>query len=95
MGNILSTIAAAGLASIIFSGIANAQTIQSAGSGTADWMSISQIIKKIEGNGYKVREVEMDDGLYEISAVDANGMRVQADFNPATGEPVRGWRYDD
>ena len=95
MGNILSTTVAAGLASIIFSGIATAQAIQSAEPGKAQWMSIPEIVTKIEGSGYKVREVDMDEGLYEISAVDANGMRVEADFNPATGEPLRGWRQDD
>ncbi|NKC51709.1 PepSY domain-containing protein [Ochrobactrum cytisi] len=56
---------------------------------------MNQIVAKVEGNSYKVHKTEIDDGLYEISAVDANGMRVEAEFNPMTGEPVRNWHHDD
>ena len=95
MGKILSTFVTAGFASMIFSGIASAQTAQPDDFGKASLMSISQIAAQVEKNGYKVLEVEMDDGQYEISAVDTKGMRVEADFNPWTGEPVSGWRRDD
>jgi hypothetical protein len=49
----------------------------------------------VEGQGYRVIEIEIDDGAYEVKAVDANGVRVEADLDPSTGEPFRGWRQDD
>lgn len=39
----------------------------------------------------RVREVEFDDGINEVEATDANGIRVEVDLDPATGEPIRGW----
>lgn len=50
------------------------------------WMSVARIAEKYEARGYDVREVEIDDGVYEISVVDANGMRMEADVHPVTGE---------
>ena len=74
------------------------QTTQPTGAGTAPhagWMSISAIPAKLEGQGYVVRENDTDDGVYEVQAPDKNGARVESDIDPATGEPVRGWKQDD
>lgn len=99
MRNILSTTVAAGLAvAVLTGGIASAQTTRTdepRNAQNANWMSMSEIISKVEGEGYKVHEVEIDDGLYEIKATDSSGLRVEADLDPTTGEPVRDWRQDD
>jgi uncharacterized membrane protein YkoI len=45
-----------------------------------------------------LREIEMEHGRYEVEMIDANGMRVEADLDPVTGEvlPYRDDdRYDD
>jgi hypothetical protein len=39
--------------------------------------------------GYKVRQVKVEDGCYEIYAVDKNGQRIEAYFNPVTAEVVK------
>ena len=89
---------AAFAAILVAGGVASAQT---AGNGDprnaprAGWMSMSEIAAKVEGQGYRVLEIEIDDGAYEIKAVDAKGLRVEADLDPSTGEPIRGWRQDD
>lgn len=100
MRNILSTTVVAGLAAVVLAGgVASAQTVRNDDSRNAprhaDWMSIGEIVAKVEGQGYRIREIEIDDGLYEIKAIDTNGMRVEVDLDPVTGEPVRGWREDD
>ena len=99
MRSILATTAIAGLAAILVAGgIASAQTVRtddSINAPRAGWMRIGEIAAKLEGQGYRVLGIEIDDGVYEVKAVDANGMRVEADLDPSTGEPFRGWRQDD
>lgn len=99
MRNTLSPAAFAAFAIIFLAGgVASAQT---AGTGDprnaprAGWMSMSEIAAKVEAQGYRVLEIEIDDGAYEIKAVDARGSRAEADLDPSTGEPIRGWRQDD
>jgi uncharacterized membrane protein YkoI len=40
-----------------------------------------------------VREIETDDGAYEVDVVDKDGVRMELHVHPATGELLRG--YDD
>ena len=57
------------------------------------WLSPTQITEKLDQKGYKVTEIETDDGAYEVDLVDKNGTRVEAHVHPATGEMLVG--YDD
>ncbi|MGE0279543.1 MAG: PepSY domain-containing protein [Rhizobiaceae bacterium] len=99
MRNIHSTVVIAGFAALLVAaGVASAQTARSDDSRNAPpagWLSVNEIAAKMEGRGYRVLEVEIDDGAYEVKAVDTNGMRVEADLDPSTGEPFRGWKQDD
>lgn len=49
------------------------------------WLSIAQIAEKLTAQGYDIREIEIDDGVYEVSAT-KDGKRVKAYFHPASGE---------
>ena len=60
----------------------------------AQWMSVQEIDAKFTGMGYKVRKIEIDDGCYEIYALDSNGMRIEAYIHPATAAIVAK-KYDD
>lgn len=60
----------------------------------ADWMSVAEVATAVTEAGYEVREVERDDGCYDIKAIDAQGQRLDLDVNPATGEIVRQDRDD-
>lgn len=99
MHSFLSAAVAIGLGALVFAGgLASAQTVGSDDSRAAEranWMSIGEIAVKLEEQGYSVRGIEIDDGAYEVTAVDADGVRVEADLDPSTGEPLRGWRQDD
>jgi TusA-related sulfurtransferase len=56
------------------------------------WMSPSEIADKLSSQGYKVTEIETDDGAYEVD-VTKNGTRMEVHVHPATGEILVG--YDD
>jgi len=53
------------------------------------WMSIAEVTAKMEAAGYTIREIEIDDGVYEVEGRDANGARIEADVHPVTGEILR------
>ena len=58
-----------------------------------EWMSPAQVTEKLRAAGYKVLEVETDDGVYEVELVDQQGTRIDAHVHPKTGEILVG--YDD
>jgi hypothetical protein len=51
----------------------------------AEWLSVSDVTAKIEAKGFKVREIEADDGTYEFEATDGSGARIEGHAHPATG----------
>ena len=53
------------------------------------WLSIEQVRAKATELGYDVRKVKVEDGCYDAYAIDKNGNRVEAYFDPATGEIVK------
>lgn len=52
------------------------------------WMSEAQMRERATGMGIEVREVEIDDGCYEVSGRNKDGRRIEVKFNPETGEQV-------
>jgi hypothetical protein len=57
------------------------------------WLSPAQISEKLDQKGYKVTEIEVDDGAYEVEMTDKSGVRIDAHVHPETGEVLLG--YDD
>lgn len=57
------------------------------------WLSPQQISEKMATQGYTVREIESDDGAYEVEMTTKDGMRVETHVHPATGEILH--NYDD
>jgi hypothetical protein len=57
------------------------------------WLTPDQIAQKLSEKGYKVTEIESDDGAYEVDMIDKNGVRIESHVHPATGELLPG--YDD
>ena len=39
----------------------------------------------LEGQGYTVREIELERGRYDVEMIDGKGMKVEAYLNPVTG----------
>ena len=57
------------------------------------WLSPSEAAEKLATQGYKVLEIEADDGAYEVEMLDKNGVKVDTHVHPATAELMPG--YDD
>lgn len=58
------------------------------------WLSPAQITDKLVAAGYRVTEIEVDDGAYEVDLVDKNGTHVEGHVHPATGELIVGYDND-
>ena len=80
-------------ASAIGLGLAQAQTSPpaataspAAASAPAQKLSIRDIAERLEAAGYRdIREIEWDDGHFEVKASNAQGQRVKLDVNATTG----------
>lgn len=55
----------------------------------SNWMSIADVDARLTSMGYNVRQIKIDDGCYEVDAIDRNGNRVEAYLNPVTAEIVK------
>ena len=56
------------------------------------WLPPAEIADKLAAQGYKVHEIEVDDGAYEVEMT-KNGTRMDVHVHPATGDLLPG--YDD
>ncbi|MFN3317904.1 MAG: PepSY domain-containing protein [Allorhizobium sp.] len=54
----------------------------------ADWKPREALQTKLEGEGWKVRSIKMEDGCYEAYAINAEGKKVEAYFDPQTFQSV-------
>jgi len=92
------TAIATALTFAIVGGLAAATPAMSA-SGTrlnvpADkWMSPAELKANLKDQGYDVREIETDDGAYEVEMTDKDGTHIEAYIHPETGEILK--NYDD
>jgi 5-enolpyruvylshikimate-3-phosphate synthase len=59
------------------------------------WRPMTEIIERFTGMGYQVRGIEDDDSLYEVEAIDPNGLRVKAYVDPVSGEILKERSDDD
>ena len=56
----------------------------------SNWMSIKDVLNKLEAARYRdFREVERDDNRYEVKATDPQGQRVELDVDPVTGDVLK------
>jgi len=59
-----------------------------------DWQPREALQSKLETQGWKVTRIKIDDGCYEAKAIDADGHKVEAYFNPVTLAKIRQERDD-
>ncbi len=50
----------------------------------AEWQAEKILDKKLTADGWKVRQIKTEDGCYEAYAIDREGHRVEAKFDPKT-----------
>jgi hypothetical protein len=54
----------------------------------AEWQPAEMLQKKLEAEGWQVRNVKVEDGCYEAYAIDNHGKRVETLFDPKTLMPL-------
>lgn len=54
----------------------------------SQWQPQSALTKKLEGHGWKIRNLKIDSGCYEVYGTDGNGKSRETHFNPATLQAV-------
>lgn len=64
-------------------------------SATASVLTVSQVEQRLSGQGYRVIEVERDDGEFEVKAFNAQGQCRELHLNLRTGEVIREESDDD
>lgn len=80
--------AAAAIAALAFAAPAVAQN------NTSD-QSLGQIESRLSAQGFRVLEIERDDGHYEVKALNSAGQCVELDVSRSNGEILRTKSDDD
>lgn len=62
---------------------------------SANALSLAQVEQRLSGQGFRVLEIERDDGEYEVKAFNAQGQCRELHVNPRTGEIRRNESDDD
>jgi hypothetical protein len=61
----------------------------------ASWQPRENLRMQLEANGWTVYRIKVDDGCYEVKALDKNGERVEASFSPTSLELLKVEHEDD
>lgn len=54
----------------------------------ADWMTEADLRSKVVAMGVEIRNVEIDDGCYEVEGRNKDGRAVEIRFHPQTAEQI-------
>lgn len=54
----------------------------------ADWMSEADLRSKIAPLGLEIRDIDIDDGCYEVEVRNKDGRKMEIKFHPQSGEQV-------
>ncbi len=54
----------------------------------AEWQAEQALRQKLEGAGWKINRIKIDNGCYEVYGTDANGQRAETYFDPKSLDPV-------
>jgi len=77
------------LASVFFSISSHAQDVRSANADKVKWLSIPEVLARLESAGYRnIEKIERESGSYEVKATDQAGRRIKLYVHPQTGEVI-------
>ena len=76
--------ALASIASIITVSVGPAMAKEICSVPKAQWQPQSSLVRKLEGQGWKIRNMKIDSGCYEVYGTDGSGKSRETHFNPAT-----------
>ncbi|MEQ9606165.1 MAG: PepSY domain-containing protein [Kiloniellaceae bacterium] len=55
----------------------------------AEWQPKEALQQKLEGDGWKIKKIKIDDGCYEVYGTDAQGKRMEVYFDPKSFAVVK------
>ena len=55
----------------------------------AEWQPRENLQQKLEAEGWQVKRIKTDDGCYEVYAIDKDGNRIEAYFDPKSLKMLR------
>jgi len=55
----------------------------------AEWQPKEALQQKLEGDGWKIKKIKVDDGCYEVYGSDADGKRREVYFDPKSFVAVK------
>ncbi len=55
----------------------------------ADRQPVEALQSKLEADGWEIKKIKVDEGCYEAYAINSEGQRVEAYFNPQTFELIK------
>lgn len=84
---VISAALASALAATLASGAAFASDKCSV--PKAEWLPQQALQQKLEGEGWQVKKLKVDDGCYEVYGFDAEGKRREVYFDPKTFAVVK------
>ena len=84
---VLSTALAAALAVSLGAGAASAS--DKCNVPQAEWQPKEALQKKLEGEGWKIKKIKVDDGCYEVYGIDGAGKRMETYFDPKSFAVVK------
>lgn len=77
------------LASVAAPALADDDDMRCSGGPSGARLSMDEVVKKAEEQGYTVRGAEMEDGCWEIYALGEDGGRYEMYLHPVSGEIVK------
>lgn len=84
-----AALASATLASVAMASTAKADDDFRCGNvPIADWLSEAEIRGRATAMGIDVRDIEIDDGCYEVEGRNRDGRKIELRLHPQTGEQV-------
>ncbi len=60
----------------------------------ASWQPRENLREKLEAEGWTIHRIKVDDGCYEVRGLDADGVRAEASFAPASLTMMK-WERED
>ena len=69
---------------------ANASQDSARSMQSSDWLSLQEVIARLETAGYSAfEEIERESDGYEVKALDPEGRRVEIDIDPVSGDILK------
>jgi len=94
MNRLSLSLAAVAVAALLAGAPAHAGHKDLCNAGPRDqWRPMAELEQQLNGQGWRIEKIEVDDGCYEVEALDKDGWKVEAYFHPKTLQRLQPGRH--